>query len=145
MSISVEAIAIFALFVALIPLFCSIWQYIKRDHLTWKLRRCKPCKSCKPPFGSNTRLFFYHSRIEGILSGVSDLNRSQPGSMLLRHPIFSHISAVLPQRCLPRSSPTSVRRITSKAQDQRTRSILDDYKNIDAFLSDKFSKKRGFP
>lgn len=31
MSISVEAIiAIFALFVALIPLFCSIWKYIKR-------------------------------------------------------------------------------------------------------------------
>ncbi|KOS43014.1 hypothetical protein ACN38_g6088 [Penicillium nordicum] len=65
--------------------------------------------------------------------------------MLLRHPIFSHISAVLPQRCLPRSSPTSVRGITSKAQDQPTRSMLDDYKNIDASLSDKFSKKRGLP
>ncbi|KAK4871129.1 hypothetical protein LT330_000366 [Penicillium expansum] len=63
--------------------------------------------------------------------------------MLLRRPVFSHISAFLPQRYL-RISPTSVRRITSKAQDQQTRSTLDDYKNIDAFLSDT-SKKRDLP
>ncbi|KAJ5533294.1 hypothetical protein N7494_009846 [Penicillium frequentans] len=37
--------------------------------------------------------------------------------MLLRHPIFSYISVVLP---LQRSSLASVRRINSKAQDQQT-------------------------
>lgn len=61
--------------------------------------------------------------------------------MLLRHS-FSYISVVLPQRCLQRSSLASVRGINSKAQDQQTSSIFDDYKNIDASISGKFSTKR---
>ena len=65
--------------------------------------------------------------------------------MLLQHSVFRHISAVLPRRCLPRSSPTSVHRITSTGQYQQTRGIYDDFKNIDASLSDIFSKKRGLP
>ncbi|KAJ5786801.1 uncharacterized protein N7503_012013 [Penicillium pulvis] len=65
--------------------------------------------------------------------------------MLLRYSVFSHICQVLHKRCLPWSSSTTVRRITSKAQDQQMRSMLDDYKGIDASLSNNLLKKHGLP
>lgn len=119
--------------------FCrSATRQLARDRLTRKPRKCKPYKLCAAPFCLKYPSL---STIPGAMTFFRCI-RCQPGSMLLQHPISSYISVVLPQRCLPWSSLASARRINSKAQDQQTSSMFDDYKGIDASISGKFSTKR---